>query len=153
MREIFRNFVAGSFVFSVIGLGITFGIYPLIARLANNYILGLSIMFFSSVTIRYIMILSYDFLKVDYLLIESLKAKKEHKGNNLTKRIKKLKKMGNFILFLFLIFFDPFLTAIYYRPSHDKWNGLENVGILFLLSNFLCVTFAGTIMSFLVSLF
>jgi hypothetical protein len=154
MKETFRNFALGSFIFAVIGLSITFIAYPLIAKITNDHFFGLFIMFIFSTTVRYTMVLLYDFLKTDYLLIEMFKSKKEHKENNLTRRIKKIKKMfGNFILFIFLILTDPFLFAIYYRPDHNKWNGLENVGILFLLSNFLCVGVAGNIMSLIVSIF
>jgi hypothetical protein len=153
MKETVRNFALGTFIFAVTGLSITFIAYPLIAKITNDHFFGLFIMFLFSTTVRYTMILLYDFSATDWLLIEILKTKKEHKGNNLTRRIKKIKKFGNFILFIFLILTDPFLTAIYYRPHHDKWNGLENVKLLFLLSNFLCVGVAGNIMSLIVSIF
>ena len=74
---ILAQFKIGLIFFVAINLAIKIIEYK-IAEL-YNFEVAILLMFLSSFTIRYLMILIYDFTKIDWLLIENLKEKHEKK--------------------------------------------------------------------------
>jgi len=76
--------------------------------------------------------LAYDYLKIDWLLLESLKESQENfvykrRQNYITKKITFLKKNYKRLSFIILACWDPFITTIYFRDGYNKWNKIPNL--------------------------
>lgn len=87
------------------------------------------LMFLVSFFLRYLIILAYDQIKIDWLLIEHLKEKiykKQEDSENtyVTNKILKWRKGSDRSLLISLVLFDPTVTAIYFRKGHHKWNNI-----------------------------
>ncbi|MCX6754309.1 MAG: hypothetical protein NTU81_00565 [Candidatus Nomurabacteria bacterium] len=118
--------------------------------------LAIFLMFLFSFLIRYLLILIYDYAKIDCLLIENLKEKRDQKYKtieltSITKRILKFKKIGNWFLLVALVCTDPIVTLLYYRDGHHLWNNTPKKNfMLFFISTVICtITLAGAIYSIL----
>lgn len=157
MGKIFipKQFSFGVVIFISINMAIKFIAYPMIAHLSNGFINGLILMFLLSITIRYSLICLYDLIKIDWLLIENLKARNTHHENRVTKRIKKLRAIGNFALLIGLTSTDPVVTILYFRRGYFDWNGIRGLDlkILFFVSNLICTLITGGIISVLFEFF
>lgn len=125
-------------------------------KIADIYMFKYAIllMFLSSFFIRYSLILIYDYLKIDFLLIENLKEKNDEKQKateltSVTRRILKFKKIGNWFLLIGLVCTDPVVTILYFRDGHHLWNNIPKKNFkLFLISTIICtLTLAATIYS------
>ena len=132
------QFKIGLFIFITINMVIKIIEY----KIAESYDFKIAIlfMFLFSFTIRYLMILIYDYTKKDWLLIEHLKEillqKMEMTRNtSVTRKILRFKKIGNWFLFIGLVCTDPVVTILYYRDGHHLWNNIpKNKIVLFFLS-------------------
>lgn len=135
-------------IFMGINIAIKILVYPFIVYRFDGLVFEIFLMFLSSLLVRYLMIKFYDIIKLDLFLIENLKSKNQKKGkeNNITRRIKKMKAIGNTILLLVLLFTDPVITVLYYRPENFSWNGIAGTRtkVLFVTSTLLCVLVIGT---------
>ncbi|HEY5587401.1 MAG TPA: hypothetical protein VIK86_00435 [Candidatus Paceibacterota bacterium] len=125
-------------------------------KIAKNYDYKIAIllMFLFSFIVRFLMILIYDYTKKDWLLIEYLKEKLYQKQEmtvhtSVTRKILKLKKIGNWFLFIGLVCTDPVVTILYYRDGHHIWNKIPKKNLnLFFISELICtLTLAATIYS------
>jgi hypothetical protein len=121
-------------------------LYPLIVKY-YPFETGIILMFISSFIFRYLIIIIYDKIKIDWLLIETLKEKLAQKRqminqNSVTKRILKFKKFGNIFLLGLLVSTDPLITVLYYRPGYFLWNNIPDKKsfLLFTLSTAFCTT-------------
>ncbi len=146
------QFKIGLIVFIAINMAIKIVEYK-IAEM-NDFKIAILLMFLFSFLIRYSMILIYDFTKKDWLLIEYLKEKLHQKQEStehtsVTRKILKLKKIGNWFLFIGLLCTDPVVTILYYRDGHHAWNNIPRKNfMLFFMSEIICtLTLAGTIYS------
>jgi hypothetical protein len=81
--------------------------------------------FFSFVACFFLIIL-YDWLKRDYLLIETVKKLRDYNGTQKTGRILSwILRQGKPVIFLFLsIKEDPFITTVYMREKANQYAGL-----------------------------
>lgn len=116
-------------------------IYLISDKKMTSFILMVSVTFFSSL----IIVLVYDHLKRDFILIESLKKSREEKSeqipyNSVTKKIVKWGKYGDWALIIFLIVWDPALALVYCRPGSYQWNKIPNITMLalFFFSSLSC---------------
>ncbi|MBK5215757.1 MAG: hypothetical protein JJE53_03050 [Candidatus Pacebacteria bacterium] len=127
-------------------------------KIAELYTFKIAIllMFLSSFTIRYLVILVYDYIKIDWLLIENFKEKQSKKQTiinhtAITRKILKLKKIGKGRVFVFIVLVctDPVITVLYYREGHHQWNNIPSKNfMLFFISAVICtITLAGAIYS------
>jgi len=125
-------------------------------KIAKNYDykIAISLMFLFSFIVRFLMILIYDYTKKDWLLIEYLKEKLYQKQEmavhtSVTRKILKLKKIGNWFLFIGLVCTDPVVTILYYRDGHHTWNNIPKKNLkLFFISELICtITLAATFYS------
>ncbi len=142
-------------VFGVIAFfAINIGIKILEVNIAiwYDFEVAIILMFLTSLILRYLIILIYDYLKIDWLLIESLKSKLEKnedisESTSITRKIIRLKKIGNWFLLIGLIIADPTVTALYYRDGHSTWNNIPlKTFKLFLTSVIVCtITLIGSI--------
>lgn len=121
-----------------------------------NFKIAILLMFLFSFFIRYLIVLIYDYTKKDWLLIEYLKEKLYQKQEmtvhtSVTRKILKLKKIGNWFLFIGLVCTDPVVTILYYRDGHHIWNKIPKKNLnLFFTSELICtLTLAATIYSIL----
>ena len=121
-----------------------------------NFKIAILLMFLFSFFIRYLIVLIYDYTKKDWLLIEYLKEKIYQKQElvqhtSITRKILKLKKIGNWFLFVGLVCTDPVVTILYYRNGHHIWNKIPKKNLnLFFISELICtLTLAATIYSIL----
>lgn len=149
---ILGRFKIGLIFFIFINLAIKIIEYK-IAEL-YTFKIAILLMFFSSFIIRYLVILIYDYIKIDWLLIENLKEKQCKKQTIInhtavTRKILKLKKIGNWFLFTGLVFTDPVVTVLYYREGHHRWNNipLKNFKLFFISAVICTITLAGAIYS------
>jgi len=113
-----------------------------------DYFLALGLMFLSAIIIRYILVLLYDSIKIDFFAIEKYKANQKYKSNRITRKIDKIKKTsGKYGIGTGFATFDPAILVIYSRPGYFDWNGFGNnqVRLLFLLSNLIGVLIFGNI--------
>lgn len=150
-----KKILTGATILTIIGISIKFGVYGIIASQCNNFINAFFWMVLISWLLRYLLVKIYDLLKKDYFLIENIKSTRENKeSNRITRRIEKLKKLGKYFLMIGLISFDPIITALYYRPGYNKWNGLPDLKtkILFFVSDVICSLIAGSFMMGLVKI-
>ncbi len=141
-----RRFLMGISVYASINIFIGYILYPFIIVMYGNIILNILAIFLVSIISRYQMIIIYDYLKVDWFFIESLKNQSKNRGSSrFTQRIKKYKAIGEIALILVLVMTDSVITVIYFRPGMYKWDGLSSrkVKILFLMSNILGALIAG----------
>lgn len=104
-------------------------------------------MFVSSFIFRYLIIKAYDKVKIDWLLIETLKEKLDKKRqmtnqNSVTKKILWLKKFGKNSVLVGLVATDPLITVLYIRPGYFLWNNIPDKKsfLLFTLSTAFCTT-------------
>jgi len=150
-----KQLAIGVFFFITFNTIIKLVVYPTIIYLSKSIFMGLIFMFLSSFTLRYLLILFYDLIKIDWLLIESLKARREHKSNHITRRIKKLKKIGNISLLTTLVCTDSVITVLYFRQGYFDWNGFKGVDIkiLFVISNLICTLSMGGIINLIFKIF
>jgi len=146
-----KQFSIGVTIFISINMAIKFIAYPMIAHTSDGFFKGLVFMFLLSITVRYLIIYFYDLIKIDWLLIESLKARNNHRENRVTKRIKRLKKIGALTLLVGLTSTDPVITILYFRRGYFDWDGIRGLDlkILFIMSNLICTLIMGGIISVL----
>lgn len=155
-KDFVKKVLAGGTILLIIGMTIKTGVYGIIASKCDNFALAFVWMILISLLIRYFLIKIYDLLKKDLFLIENIKSLRENKeSNHITRRIEKLKKLGRGFLLVGLVVFDPIITALYFRPGYDKWNGLPDTKtkILFFVSDVVCSIIWGSIMQGLVTIF
>jgi hypothetical protein len=102
-----------------------YGIYPLVIYHYGPF-KGYFIMVALSAIVCYLTILFYDWLKKDFLGIETIKEIKEYEGQHRTARfISSILKKSDLLAFLFLsIKYDPFITVVYMRKGAHKYDGL-----------------------------
>jgi MFS family permease len=88
---------------------------------------GLLVMFPLSFLICWLNLVFYDWLKIDYLAIETIKELREYKGRSRLRRfISVLLHKGGILAFAFLsLNFDPFVTTVYMRHGAHKYDGLS----------------------------
>jgi hypothetical protein len=104
------------------------------------------LMFLASFLSRYLIILAYDKIKIDWLLIEHLKEKifknqEDNENNYVTNKILKWRNNGDRTLLIGLVSFDPTVAAIYYRKGHHKWNNIpKGTRKIFVISVIICTT-------------
>jgi hypothetical protein len=155
MPAIPSRFKKGVIVFIIINSAIKIFEYKITRY--YDFEVAIILMFLSSLIIRYIIIIIYDLIKVDWLLIEHLKEKHQQKqeatqNSSITRKISKYKRIGKNFLLVALIFIDPVITVLYYRKGHYVWNKIPNIKtlILFVISVMICtITLASTIYSVL----
>jgi len=89
-------------------------------------------------------LLVYDHIKIDWLLLESIKESQENsvnkkRQNYITKKIIFLRKNYRRLSFIILACWDPFITTVYFRDGHNEWNKIPNwkVFVIFASSIFL----------------
>lgn len=140
-----KQTTTGVFLFVLFNTIVKFVVYPTIIYFSKNNFVGLFFMFLASFILRYLLILIYDLIKKDWLLIESLKARRGNRENHITRRIKKLKELGNIFLILTLVFTDSVLTVLYLRRGYFDWNGIKGIDIkiLFTISNLIGIVMMG----------
>jgi hypothetical protein len=90
------------------------------------------------------LLLIYDYMKIDWLLIEALKESLENfvhkkRHNFITKKIIFLRTNHPKKLFFILSAWDPFVITIYRRNGYNKWNNFSDFKTfgVFVLSLFL----------------
>lgn len=122
-----------------------FGINPLLYLISPDKTVGMFMTFLCTFITSFLMILIYDYLKKDLILIELLKKSQEEKTiqinhNSVTRKIVKHSKFGQRFLVLILMIWDPTITLIYCRPGHYRWNRIPNMSmfVLFFLSSLSC---------------
>ncbi len=113
--------------------------------LKTDWPIDFLLMFLFSFILRYLLILIYDYIRIDWFLLEKLKDNSLLQENSLTKRIAKYnwvkyRLLGMIILYLFLNFSEPIFVVIYYRDGNHKWNGVPGLKILlfFIISCLSC---------------
>ncbi len=108
--------------------------------------IAIILMFLTSFFSRYLIIIAYDQIKIDWLLIEHLKekiSKKQEDNENtyVTSKILRWRKKGDKSLRISMILFDPTVVAIYFRKGHHTWNNIPWDAIKpFLVSVIFCTT-------------
>jgi hypothetical protein len=135
--------------FGIIGFFIINGaikvlLYPPIVKY-YPFETGIVLMFVSSFILRFLIIVIYDKVKIDWLLIEILKEKLNKKRqmtnqNSVTKKILWLKKFGKNSVLVGLVATDPLITVLYVRPGYFLWNNIPDKKsfLLFTLSTAFC---------------
>lgn len=143
-KIIFKIIRAGGLVFLFDIMFIKGGIYGITTHLFNKNFINIYTAFIFAILVsglaRYFIIKFYDYIKIDYFGIEGLKSPKEIKRETrATKIIKFLSKLGKYGIYI-LMFIDPVLMIILFRPGYYKWNGMGNRRglIIFVLSNIFC---------------
>ena len=142
----FKKFSIGLPIFVALNMAIKFLVYIPIAKLCDFWV-GILLMFLASFILRYLIILAYDHIQEDILLIEYFKEKQKQeqkitRHTYATRKILNSQKSGNKLLLLVgLVFFDPVITALYYREGTSKWNNIpdKKTFLLFTISVILCV--------------
>lgn len=135
-----------------------YGINTLKEHVSNGFHPGVAllIIILLGFILEYSVIFIYDCLKMDPLLIEYFKEKILQKQevtqhSMTTRKIVRLKKIGNKFLLIILVCFDPILTVLFFRDGHHEWNGISTkVRSLFIISVVFCtLTFTGMFYSFI----
>ncbi len=130
----------GNFLF---GKCIDWGVDPLIAFLLfskvggmNGFILTWVTLSVVSLAICYATLVFYDWSKMDWLGIETVKTLKELEGSKTKLMIAKLVRKGDFFAVVALsIITDPFIVIAYMRKGANQYNGLtERDWGIFLVS-------------------
>lgn len=104
------------------------------------------LMFLTSLFSRYLIILAYDQMKIDWLLIEHLKEKihkkqEDDENTYITNKILKWRKKGDKSLRNSLVLSDPTLAAIYFRKGDHLWNNIPREARKpFLISVIFCTS-------------
>lgn len=150
-----KHFTVGLTFFIAFNTIIKLILYPFICYLMPSFWLDVLVMFCASYILRRILILIYDFLKIDWLLIEGFKSKQKNTENYILRLINKYKKYGDIILGLILIVTDPVIFVLYFRKESFKWDRINNykMEIFFILSNLICVSFMAGVFGLLFELF
>lgn len=111
-----------------------------------SFLISVLIVFISSFFLYYSVIFIYDRFQMDPLHLENAKEKIQEKieilvHSSTTRKIVWVgKHSNNFLLLIFLIVFDPIVTAIYCREGHHQWNGIRGMRTwgLFIVSMITC---------------
>jgi hypothetical protein len=103
-----------------------YGLYPLVMW-KFGLLYGFIIMAPISFVTCYLSILFYDWLKKDWLTVETIKEIKEYEGNNRAIRFFStiLKKSEIFAIFILSVKYDPFITVIFLRHGAYKYDGMS----------------------------
>ncbi|MDZ4205853.1 MAG: hypothetical protein U1C12_01415 [Patescibacteria group bacterium] len=103
---------------------------------------GASVMWFLSLAVCYLTLLFYDWCKIDWLGIETLKEVREAEETGILHRfIKWTLSKGDTIAVLALsLYWDPFICVVYMRQGAHQYNGMtrrdwEIFLVSFLISN------------------
>jgi hypothetical protein len=156
IKEIFiKHITVGLIFFIAFNTTIKLILYPFICYLMPSFLLDIIIMFSASYILRRILILIYDFLKIDWLSIEGFKYKQKNGKNYILVFINKYKKYGDIMLSLVLIVTDPVIFVLYFRKESFRWDRINNykMEIFFILSNLICVSFMAGVFGLLLELF
>lgn len=154
LASVFKKVVyafTGIALVETIGNGYDYIIYPIVTYWFGRKIwFSFLILFIGALILNYLMILAYDFFKKDLFGFEEIKKIKEAahdpaaKKTWIQKRIIQFEKYGNIPLFLFLSWYDPFMTVLYKRRSrHFDGFRKKDYWILFISTLFACVIWSG----------
>jgi hypothetical protein len=126
----------GILVNSIFNFAFDYILYPfMIWKL--GLIKGGAMMMVLSASFCYMTVLFYDWLKRDWLGIETIKSLREYSGNSRTGRVTSwILTRGDIAALIFLsIKFDSFVTTIYMRRGAHKFEGLDTKSkVVFLVS-------------------
>lgn len=133
-----KQFGYGFTMYKTITIARGFGINPLLYLISDDKVVGMLLTFTCTFTTSILMILLYDYIKRDLILIELLKKSQEEKivltrHNPVTRKIVKRGKLGKGVLVFILMIWDPTLTLLYCRPGYYQWNKIPNINMFFLL--------------------
>ena len=135
----------------IIDYAFDFILYPFIIW-QFGLVYGFIIMVPLSFVACYLTILLYDWLKRDWLTIETIKEIKEYEGNNRAFRFlsKILRKSDMLACCVLSIKYDPFITSIYMRHGAHTYDGMSRRDWKIFITSLLIgnaywsiVTFAG----------
>lgn len=124
-----------------VGLGVTMLIVGIMkwlvwAKIAENYsyLESLGLMFLSIVFVRYLLLLLYDFIKIDFFDLEKYKSGREYNENHITRKIEKIKIISKKIAIISMLSMslDITIAVIYFRPGYFKYNGFQNLETIFI---------------------
>jgi len=134
------RFATGLTIKKLLELAFDYGLYPFVLAWLG-YVWGGLVMTVAAVIINILIIRVYDLTKVDWLLIEEVKAIRE--GKNVEGELPKLFKWlspflrkGDVIAFFVLCIDDPVTATLYLRKGSHAYNGLDrNEWIIFACAN------------------
>jgi hypothetical protein len=121
---------------AMIGIGISanqifafifdFMLYPYVMW-KLGLVKGFVVMSILSAIVCYLLIVLYDWLKKDWLGIETLKQFREYESKNILVRLlsRLFKKNDSLIFWVLSTQFDPFIAILYYRKGSHQYGGLS----------------------------